>query len=138
MSVKPPNEKRLKDFFLMTPEMWMLIFNHQEGKCAICGNPLEKTNKKGNPSPIHTDHDHKTGQIRGLLCFRCNSVLGEIMTLPFVRKVLAYLENLPATAALGAPHYGLPGRTGTKKQRALLRKMRVAPSEPLMETNHDC
>jgi RNA polymerase-binding transcription factor DksA len=43
----------------------------QGGVCAICGEarPEERT--------LHVDHDHETGVIRGLLCFRCNNALGD-------------------------------------------------------------
>lgn len=41
----------------------------QEGCCAICG---ERTERKH----LDVDHDHKTGQIRGLLCNSCNQGLG--------------------------------------------------------------
>lgn len=39
----------------------------QLGGCAICKQPLEK---------ITIDHDHRTNQVRDLLCYRCNNVLG--------------------------------------------------------------
>ena len=42
----------------------------QGGGCAICEpRPEERT--------LHVDHDHETGAIRGLLCFRCNNALGD-------------------------------------------------------------
>lgn len=37
------------------------------GKCAICGKEKDK---------LCIDHDHKTGEVRGLLCIKCNSNLG--------------------------------------------------------------
>jgi len=49
----------------------------QDGKCAICRTdtpPIHNTS--GSPSRWHIDHDHKTGQVRGLLCFKCNQGLG--------------------------------------------------------------
>jgi hypothetical protein len=42
----------------------------QDGKCAICG-----TTDSGSMA-FHADHDHKTGQKRGVLCHKCNTGLG--------------------------------------------------------------
>lgn len=44
----------------------------QKGRCAICrGKKIGGVKKK-----FCIDHDHKTKQVRGLLCTRCNSALG--------------------------------------------------------------
>ncbi len=42
----------------------------QGGGCRICG-------KKPGKISLHVDHDHETGEIRGLLCVGCNSALGQ-------------------------------------------------------------
>lgn len=42
--------------------------------CAICKKPC-KTKRR-----LATDHCHKTGKIRGLLCFNCNTHLGWVET----------------------------------------------------------
>jgi hypothetical protein len=38
----------------------------QGGVCAVCGTS----------EPEHVDHDHGSGQVRGILCFNCNRGLG--------------------------------------------------------------
>jgi hypothetical protein len=50
----------------------------QGGVCAVCAKP----------APEHVDHDHKTGLVRGMLCFNCNQALGN------VRDSFAVLERL--------------------------------------------
>jgi hypothetical protein len=47
------------------------MFEEQHGCCAICGRPATDFNIE-----LHLDHNKKTGKIRKLLCFRCNSGLG--------------------------------------------------------------
>ena len=39
----------------------------QGGVCAICGAADAQ----------HVDHDHRTGWLRGILCFNCNGGLGQ-------------------------------------------------------------
>ena len=46
------------------------MFEKQNNKCAICGQEFSDSNK------AFVDHCHKTNRIRGLLCTKCNSLLG--------------------------------------------------------------
>lgn len=46
----------------------------QGGRCAICPVVLELSGRGA--SSINVDHDHRTGQLRGLLCAHCNRGLG--------------------------------------------------------------
>jgi len=43
------------------------FFKKQKGKCAICGKKQSDFKKR-----LNLDHNHKTLQIRGLLCYYCN------------------------------------------------------------------
>ncbi len=46
------------------------MVDSQDNLCAICGQ-VERQNKA-----LAVDHDHDTGEIRGLLCSYCNVRLG--------------------------------------------------------------
>jgi hypothetical protein len=63
-------------------EQYNEILKNQNNKCAIC-------NKDRNDFNIDfaVDHDHKTGNIRGLLCGRCNMGIG------FFNDDIKILEN---------------------------------------------
>jgi DNA-directed RNA polymerase subunit RPC12/RpoP len=54
----------------LTPEEYRAMIERQGGGCAICG---------GGPNGMgdfHVDHCHDTKRVRGILCHRCNTMLG--------------------------------------------------------------
>jgi hypothetical protein len=53
----------------ITKEQFDELFKNQNGKCPICTIDLKEE--------IHIDHDHLTGQVRGVLCGKCNKGLGQ-------------------------------------------------------------
>lgn len=62
----------------------------QGGRCAICWSDCP-----GGKGRWHIDHDHQTGQVRGLLCSRCNLLLGHGRDNPDLLRLAAdYLEGL--------------------------------------------
>lgn len=56
----------------ITVEHYDRMFADQNGVCAICKEAAAE----------HVDHDHKTGRVRGLLCFNCNGALGQFRDRP--------------------------------------------------------
>lgn len=60
---------RLFKKYGLTLEEYEYLFNKQLGSCALCF-------KEHPRRALSVDHDHKTGQIRGLLCDRCNLAIG--------------------------------------------------------------
>lgn len=61
----------------ITKEEYLNLVQIQENKCAICFQEESVIKRKDKTvSPLCIDHDHKSGNIRGLLCARCNAGLG--------------------------------------------------------------
>lgn len=80
---------RLKQKFGIEPEDYDLMYIDQDGRCEICGIHQSELPKK-----LAVDHDHSTGQVRGLLCQKCNSAIGLLKEDPIlVTRVLTYLIN---------------------------------------------
>ncbi len=71
----------------------------QGGVCAICLQP--PSDPRG--YKMHVDHDHATGAVRGILCYSCNSGLGQFKD--NVIRMEAAIEYLKRTAT---PAYVLP------------------------------
>ena len=61
----------------ITIEQYDEMFEAQDGRCAICGKP-ETREHKGVPMRLCVDHNHDTGEVRKLLCFKCNFAIGLI------------------------------------------------------------
>lgn len=60
-------------------EQYETLLAEQGGVCAICLKPESYIDSRtGNPRRLSVDHDHATGKVRGLLCGRCNRMLGYI------------------------------------------------------------
>jgi hypothetical protein len=71
------------------------MFDGQGQKCAICGKVLLKINGlRGKQSAAHVDHNHVTGEVRGLLCSMCNHLLGHATdNEEILMKAVAYLRT---------------------------------------------
>jgi Recombination endonuclease VII len=63
-------DAHLRRTFGITQADYEELLARQGGGCGICGR------KPGKVS-LHVDHDHATGEIRGLLCVGCNNALGQ-------------------------------------------------------------
>ncbi len=66
----------LKTMYGITLEQYNEMLEKQLHTCAICKEP-EKAMRNGKVQKLAVDHCHKTGKVRGLLCWICNTTLGK-------------------------------------------------------------
>lgn len=74
----------------VTEKEWKVVHRYQDARCAICLVPEEELKAHH----LYLDHDHVTGEPRGLLCAGCNTLLGcAADSVEILNRALAYLKN---------------------------------------------
>jgi hypothetical protein len=92
--------------YRITPEQYDALRSAQDHRCKICGIHEDDITgvSRGRPRldgkppaesfRLVVDHCHRGGQVRGLLCARCNAMIGQAADRPDVlRSAAAYLET---------------------------------------------
>lgn len=86
----------LRKSYGLTLESYTAMVASQGGQCYICGPNAKSSRKKARP--LCVDHNHKTGQVRKLLCDRCNRLIGcadeNASILGAAAMYLMYHENI--------------------------------------------
>lgn len=71
--------------FGLTPEGVKALKDSVGNCCEICGDRVER---------LVVDHNHATGEVRGILCTNCNSGIGKLQDSPSVLEAaIAYLTS---------------------------------------------
>lgn len=84
---------QLQRYYGLTGEQYGQMLASQGGVCAICKSPEVRLDRNGVPVALHVDHDHETGKVRSLLCYKCNSALGSMDDSPArLRAAAEYIE----------------------------------------------
>ena len=82
-------ESALKYLYGLTMQDVQKMLKRQHYRCAICRKQLPHKWGKG----MAIDHDHQTGEVRGILCSHCNTGIGMFKDNPeTTRKAARYLE----------------------------------------------
>lgn len=80
----------LKHKYGLTEDAYLAMWRGQDGRCATCTIPFKSHTK----SDVEVDHCHATKKVRGLLCDRCNRVLGFVSdNVDTLRRMIEYLER---------------------------------------------
>lgn len=81
-NTKPEVILRKKGLYLLrtfgiSSEQYDRMAQSQQHKCAICYQPeTAKEHRTGKTRALSVDHNHITGEVRSLLCQKCNRKLG--------------------------------------------------------------
>lgn len=85
------HERRVQKVYGLAPGQYGEIYVFQGQVCFLCQRATGATRA------LSVDHDHKTGEVRGLLCRPCNDLLGHIRDdVVTARRIVMYLLEPPA------------------------------------------
>jgi hypothetical protein len=83
------DQKKFK--YGLSKEQYENLYILQDNKCVICGLEFSTDVKA---TMAHVDHNHLTKKVRGLLCNRCNCLLGfATENIDILNKAIIYLES---------------------------------------------
>jgi hypothetical protein len=75
--------------FGITLEQYNELLEKQEGVCFICSKHPDEERKA-----LAVDHNHTTGEIRGILCYRCNNrIIGRHTDPALLHRAAEYLTQ---------------------------------------------
>ncbi len=84
----------LKRKYGITLDDYNGMLAEQEGKCKICGKVGTGLGGQTTRMPLVVDHNHTTGEVRGLLCNSCNTGLGMFKeNTEALMNAISYLES---------------------------------------------
>ena len=82
--------RRVENTYGISGDDYGRLHAPQGGRCAICQRAT------GKPRRLAVDHNHQTGQVRGLLCSPCNFELLGRYDQAALQRALDYLTDPPA------------------------------------------
>lgn len=121
--------------------------NEQGGLCPICGEPIDLTI----PKEGVIDHDHDTGEIRGVLHRSCNAAEGKVANaagrwgaksmdyskiIPWLENLLTYLKK-PGTGYMYYMHQTPEEKRDVRNSKARAARAAVKAKIALRKRNAD-
>ena len=83
-------EKKLIAAYGLTLSKYDELLDSQNYRCAIC----DTDTPGGKGGRFHVDHNHLTGEVRGLLCSCCNTGIGQMQdNVTILAKAIQYLNE---------------------------------------------
>lgn len=83
------HRNHLRELYGISETEYARMFAEQNGQCKMCHRPQSAFTRR-----LCVDHDHKTLNIRGLLCISCNTILGQAQDrIEVLEQGIIYLEK---------------------------------------------
>lgn len=106
-------DRYLRRTYNITEEEYRLILYEQRGRCGACNRQQSEFKTR-----LAVDHDHRTGVVRGLLCYHCNRwVIGKHRPEKIIGAA-EYLLAWPAHKVLGPGMRRVPERRKRGRTKA--------------------
>lgn len=84
-----PRERHLLKTYGITEQQYEQLLQLQDGRCYICNRAATTFRKR-----LSVDHNHRTGEIRGILCHFCNTqIIGRHTEALLFEKAASYLSQ---------------------------------------------
>lgn len=75
---------KIKKLYNLFIDEYKILYSSQNGRCGIC--KVEQD--------IHVDHCHVSGDVRGLLCSKCNMAIGLFKDdVSLMSEAIKYISN---------------------------------------------
>lgn len=100
---------KLRIWYGLTRSQYDAMLDAQDHRCGVCAKPFQRPvltsgNRHGPRWRPLVDHCHATGRVRGLLCTRCNALLGQALeSASVLEAAAAYLRKPREDAFTPAP-----------------------------------
>lgn len=83
----------LKKLYGISLEQYDEMLARQNGVCAICQQPEWAKFRDGRIKALSVDHCHESGNVRGLLCVECNTLLAKAEdNIELLKSAIKYLR----------------------------------------------
>lgn len=94
--IKRKESGRLKDRvrnYGISVDEYNKLYEIQNGLCAICKNPEKSKSTSGSVKMLAIDHCHFKNKVRGLLCQKCNIMIGHANdNIELLQSAINYLK----------------------------------------------
>jgi len=94
------HSRNLQRRYGLSVDEYQTLLANQNFACPICEVEISNTIEYKGKRPVAVDHNHETGDVRGILCSMCNLMLGHAReNTSILYRAIVYLSERGAYAS---------------------------------------